>query len=265
MKKGNFNNGKNWQTNQSEYNPYSHTGEPAVDVQSGYYLEDDCEVIANGNVPSTPGYEIIVRFKNLGYDRFIEHFQSKPSVGTDYCKGTYLKADASAGHIHTEVGTHNGSSNLDNSLVYDGNTYDIAGFSKVKHAERCYASGVETVANFEGTTALDLPKSAGEISYDVWGLKNQYGNWVYVYAQKYEDNEIVVNKFDTADSLDDANVRYCPILLEENDFQWIVCRENTMFYHDKELTQAWYNEDGTTKTILKGQVLIAKSYGRIYR
>lgn len=104
-----------------------------------------------------------------------------------------------------------------------------------------------------------------EVSYDVWGCLNQYGSWVYVYAQKYEGDKIVANKFDTADALEDANIRYYPGEIDDKPWKFIKCMENTMFYKDKELTKTHYNEDGTAKTICKGQVLIAKSYGKIYR
>lgn len=103
-----------------------------------------------------------------------------------------------------------------------------------------------------------------KISYDVFGCINQHGVWVYVYAQKYENDKIVINKFDTADSYHDCNIRYYP---EEIDNKWkfIICTEDTMFYKDKELTKAWYDDNGEAKTILKGQVLIAQYFGKIYR
>lgn len=104
-----------------------------------------------------------------------------------------------------------------------------------------------------------------EVSYDVWGCLNQNGAWVYVYAQKYENDKIVVNKFDTADALDDCNIRYYPGEIDEKPWKFIKCMENTMFYKDKELKNAYYNKDGSSMTICKGQVLIAKSYGKIYR
>lgn len=254
-----FNNGFDFSNNQGEYDTPSHQKLYAIDMDK-YINGHEFKVVASGKHPSTEGYCLIGKYKNEDWYCFIEHTSRKYAINEVVFKGSTIYGYVD--HIHYAVGKWNGNEQMENLVSLGENCYLPVGFTQHKLNKVHYTPAKETT-QFDANL-LNLP-SGKQISYDVWGLKNQYGNWVYVYAQKYEDDKVVVNKFDTADSLDDANVRYCPILLEENDFKWIICRENTMFYKDKELTKAWYNEDGTTKTICKGQVLIAKSYGRIYR
>lgn len=254
-----FNNGFDFSNNQGEYDTPSHQKLYAIDMIN-YINGHEFKVVASGKHPSTEGYCLIGKYKNEDWWCFIEHTSRKYGIGEVVFKGATIYGYND--HVHYAVGKWTGDEQMGELVSLGENCYIPVGFTQHKLNKVHYTPAKEII-KFDAKP-LNLP-SGKQISYDVFGCLNQYGAWVYVYAQKYEDDKITVNKFNTADVLDDTNIRYYPGEIDEKPWIFIKCMENTMFYKDKELTKAWYNEDGTTKTICKGQVLLVKSYGKIYR